>query len=206
MVDRVLDTSEAASIKAIRDKYRNPHIIEYLNGERRGEDDAILFGDPILSRVLPRLLPFDPRLAEKLSLNIPFRDDKTENQCISSATRQWRKLTDEDVEIILDEIKRFEDEGLVSDVILSTDEVLEIRESDLEKFIVKNPDVFGSNLTLMGRQVDTRAGRIDLLFQDEYESYVIVELKLNEIGRSAINQLKRHMQQVRRTRKKRLGE
>jgi len=189
VVDRVLGTSEAASIRAIRDKYRNPHIIEYLKGERRDEDDAILFGDPILSRVLPRPLPFDRRLAEKLSLNIPFRDDRTENQCISSATRQWRNLTDEDVKIILDEIKRFEDEGLASDIILSTDEVLEIRESDLETFIVKNPDIIGSNLTLVGRQIDTRAGRIDLLFQDEDENYVIVELKLNEIGRPAINQI-----------------
>ena len=49
VVDRVLDTSETASIKAIRDKYQNPHIIEYLNGERRGEDDAIFFGASSIS-------------------------------------------------------------------------------------------------------------------------------------------------------------
>jgi hypothetical protein len=31
IVDRVLDTSEAASNKAIVDKYRNPHFKEYLS-------------------------------------------------------------------------------------------------------------------------------------------------------------------------------
>ncbi|HIE13927.1 TPA: DUF91 domain-containing protein [Candidatus Bathyarchaeota archaeon] len=65
---------------------------------------------------------------------------------------------------------------MVSDVILSTDEVLEIREYDLEDFIAKNPDVFGSNLTLVGRQVDTRAGRIDLLFQDENEDFIVLDV------------------------------
>jgi hypothetical protein len=93
VVDRVCDTSEAALNKAIVAKYQNPHIKEYLEGLRRNQDDAIIFGDPILSRKLPRPLLFDRALAEKLSLNIPFRKDLTENQCISSATRQWRKLT-----------------------------------------------------------------------------------------------------------------
>ncbi|MFQ6095942.1 MAG: hypothetical protein ACE5NN_07340, partial [Candidatus Bathyarchaeia archaeon] len=66
VVDRVLDTSEAGSIRAICHKYQNPHIKEYLEGMRRSYDDAILFGDPILSKKLSRPLPFDRTLAEKL--------------------------------------------------------------------------------------------------------------------------------------------
>jgi hypothetical protein len=98
VVDRVLDTSQAASERAIADKYKNPHILEYLRGERRDEPDAVLFGDPILSKKLLHPLPFDQALAGKTSLGIPFYEELTENQCIGSATRQWRVLTEADVE------------------------------------------------------------------------------------------------------------
>jgi len=204
IVDRVLDTSEAASNRAIVDKYQNPHIKEYLKGERRGYDDAVLFGDPILSRKLPRPLPFNRALAEKLSLNIPFTEKFTENQCIASATRQWRRLTEKDVRILLREIKKWEEKGIASEVVLSTDEVLEIREVDLENFIVNNVHLLGSNLTLIGRQIDTRAGRLDLLFEDGNKNLVVVELKLNEIGRHAINQLRRYIHQLRMDTKKKV--
>jgi hypothetical protein len=187
-----------ASNKAIVAKYQNPHIKEYLEGLRRNQDDAIIFGDPILSRKLPRPLLFDRALAEKLSLNIPFRKDLTENQCISSATRQWRKLTQRDVNTLLSEIEKSEKEGFGTDTILSTDEVLEIREADLENFIVKNSGLIGPDLTLKGRQVDTREGRLDLLFEDKNQNLVVVELKLNEIGRGAINQLRRYIRQVKK--------
>lgn len=202
VTDRVCDTSEAASDKAIVAKYRNPHIKEYLEGERRDRDDVVLFGDPILSRKLPRPLLFDKTLAEKLSLNIPFKKDKTENQCISSATRQWRKLSEGDVNILLSEINKSEKKGISADTILSTDEVLEIREADLENFIVKNSRLIGLNLILKDRQVDTREGRLDLLFEDKGENLVVVELKLNEIGRRAINQLRRYIHQVKKDTKK----
>jgi len=204
VVDRVLDTSEAAASSSIVDKYRNPHIKEYLEGERRDDDDAVLFGDPILSRKLPQPLLFNRALAEKLSLNIPFRKNFTDNQCISSATRQWRRLTEKDVETLLLEIKKYEMKGIASDVVLLTDEVLEIREADLENFIANNVNLFGLNLTLKGRQRDTRAGRLDLLFEDENNNLVVVELKLNEIGRYAINQLRRYIRQVRADTKKKV--
>jgi len=204
VVDRVLDTSEAAASSSIVDKYRNPHIKEYLEGERRDDDDAVLFGDPILSRNLPQPLLFSRALAEKISLNIPFRKNFTDNQCISSATRQWRRLTEKDVETLLLEIKKYEMKGIASDVVLLTDEVLEIREADLENFIVNNVNLFGLNLTLKGRQRDTRAGRLDLLFEDENNNLVVVELKLNEIGRYAINQLRRYILQVRADTKKKV--
>ena len=197
VVDRVLDTSEAASNRAIVDKFENPHIKEYLSGDRRSEEDAILFGDPIESRKLPRPLPFNRALAKKLSLDITFKKGFSENQCIGSATRQWRTLTDKDVETLLSEIKIYEEKGLTSDVILSTDEVLEIREADLENFIMNNTHLLGSNLIFKSKQRDTRVGRLDLLFEDVSKNLVVVELKLNEIGRGAINQLRGYIRQVR---------
>jgi len=202
VVDRVLDTRDAASDKAIVAKYKNPHIDEYLKGDRRDQDDAVIFGDPILSRKLPRPLLFNKTLAEKLSLAIPFKEGFTETQCIGSATRQWRELTQEDVNILLSEIEKAVKESAGVDTVLSTDEVLEIREADLENFIVRNTQLIGPNLTLKGRQVDTREGRLDLLFEDENKDFVVVELKLYEIGRSAVNQLRTYMHQVRKDLKK----
>jgi hypothetical protein len=198
IIDRVLDTRDAASDRAIVAKYKNPHVDEYRKGERRDHDDAVIFGDPILSKKLPRPLLFNKTLAQKLSLAIPFKEGFTENQCISSATRQWRKLTEKDVDILLSEIKRAEREGIGADTVLSTDEVLEIREADLENFIVKNTQLIGPGLTLKDRQVDTRQGRLDLLFEDKNKNWVVVELKLHEIGRGAMNQLRRYMHQVRK--------
>jgi hypothetical protein len=196
VVDRVLDTSQAASSRAVVDKYKNPHIDEYVKGERRNQEDAILFGDPIESRKLSRPLPFNKALTSKLSLGITFKKGLSENQCIGSATRQWRTLTDKDVETLLSEIRNYEREGLMADVILSTDEVLEIREVDLENFIMNNTHLLGSDLVFKSRQRDTRAGRLDLLFEDSSKNLVVVELKLNEIGRGAINQLRGYIHQV----------
>jgi len=196
VVERVLDTSEAAANMAIVNKYQNPHIEEYLIGERRNQDDVVLFGNPIESRKLPRPMAFNKALAEKLSLGINFKEGFTENQNIASSTRQWRTLTDEDVKTLLSEIKEYEKEGLAADVILSTDEVLEIREIDLENFIVSNLSLLGSNLKFVDRQRPIRDGRLDLLLQDEDDKLVVVELKINEIGRGAINQLRGYIHQV----------
>jgi hypothetical protein len=107
VVDRVLDTVAACKDRAIVMKYRNPHILECLAGVRPidGEDDDILvFGDPIRSYIFQMPLPFDEQLAEKLSLHIKFPPNRSEAQAICSATRAWRKLTDRDVEILLNAI------------------------------------------------------------------------------------------------------
>jgi len=162
VVDRVLDTAEAVKDRNIIAKYKNPHILEFLQGERTGVDeDVILFGDPITSKILERPLLFDKNLAEKLSLNIKFPKGKTETQTIGSATRAWRELTDKDVEIILEATKSLEKEGICVETILSTDEVTEIIEKDLENFIEKNPNLIGESLRLERRQLDTPVGRID---------------------------------------------
>ena len=167
VVDKVLNTSEAATNKAIVAKYKNPHIKEFREGSRRTGDDVVIFGDTILSRRLERPLGFTRELSDKLSLGIPFKEGYTENQCISSATRQWRRLTDNDVEFLLSSIEKAELGGYDPDAILSTDEVLEIREIDLESFIIRNSGLIGRKLKLVGRQIETPTGRLDLLFSDE---------------------------------------
>jgi len=76
---------------------------------------------------------------------------------------------------------------------LSTDEVTEIIEKDLENFIEKNPRLIGESLIIKARQFYTPRGRIDLLLEDPDGTPVIVELKIDKIGREAINQLRRYM-------------
>ena len=205
VIDRVLNTSEAVKNRNIVSKYRNPHIKEYSRGERRKGEDVIVFGDPILSRKLERRLLFDQNLARKLSPSIQFKEGFTETQCIGSATRQWRELNENDVKTLLEEIKLNESKGIVTDTILSTDEVTEIIEKDIENFLEANSKILGESLKLVKRQYDTPVGRIDMIFEDKNRKKIIVELKLNKIGRDAINQLRRYMNYIEKETKKEVG-
>jgi len=100
------------------------------------------------------------------------------------------------VEILLEAIRLSEEES-PAEAILSTDEVTEVIEKDIENFIQKNPNLLGRSLKLVERQLDTNVGRIDLLFEDE-TSYLVVEIKLHRIGRDAINQLRRYKDWVKK--------
>ena len=202
VVDKVLDTSVASLNEAIVTKYQNIHIKEYLDGERRDEDDTVVFGDPILSYKLKRPLIFDKRLAEKLSLNIEFKKGFSVNQCIASATRAWRELTKKDVDSLLSEIRQNEQRGFDQKTILSTDEVMEILEMDLEDFLEKNSKLIGDDIKLIGRQIPVPTGRIDLLFESKSNELIVVELKLNAIGTDAINQIRRYISDLRNETKK----
>jgi hypothetical protein len=199
VVDRVLPTAEAIKDQDIVDKYkRNPHISEFRSGERTDEaEDVMIFGDPITSRVLDRPLVFDRALAEKLSLGTRFAEGRTETQAIGSATRAWRELTDEDVTVLKKAIRRSETEVRPPQRLLSTDEVAEVIEKDIERFIGENPsrigEPLGKSLKQPRSQLDTEVGRIDLLFDDERGNPVVVELKVGKIGRGAVGQLRRYM-------------
>jgi len=199
VTDRVLDTNKACQERTIVDKYKNPHIIEFL--EREGPlhpHDVVLFGDPIKSRVLPTPLPFGKDLSEKLSLNIKFPPNRTEAQAIASATRAWRELTNKDVEVILDAIKEFEEKVPREPKPRSTEEVSEVLEKDIEAYIADNPNLIGKNLSLLSRQEDIASGRTDLILEDQSGDLVLIEVKLGRIGRKAARQLKRYLHDLRR--------
>ncbi|MEN8262299.1 MAG: endonuclease NucS domain-containing protein [Nitrospirota bacterium] len=200
VVDRVLDTTEVIQNKNITAKYRNPHISEFNSSNKK--DDVILFGDPITSRILKRPLLFNKTLSEKLSLNIKFQKGKTETQVIGSATRAHRKLSKKDVDILLKSFSTVEDKAIGISKVLSTDEVTEIIEKDIEGFIEKNSSLLEKSLVLKRRQMDTPVGRIDLLFEDMKGNPIVVELKLNRIGRDAVNQLRKYMMWISKETKK----
>lgn len=194
VVDRVISVQDIIQDKNLLAKYRNPHIIEYLSGKTKDKrDNVVLFGDPILSKILEKPLLFNRALAQRLSLNIPFSIIRTDTQSIGSATRNWRNLTNDDVNTLLDAINKNERTDLCLTYALSTDEVSEVIEKDIEAYIKSNPGIIAKNLKLEGRQIDTPVGRIDLLYKDNNGNYLVVELKVGKIGRSAIDQIRRYI-------------
>jgi hypothetical protein len=206
VVDRVLDTIKAINDKNIKVKYKNPHMKEMINGTvKHTEENAIVFGDPITSKVLDRPLVFDKPLAKRLSLKINFPEGKTETQVIGSATRPWRKLTKNDVNILLQEIQKWEAKVGPVKQVLSSQEVSEFVEKHIEDILSKQPDLIGKDLKLEGRQLVTDDGRIDLLFEDLKDNKIVVEVKLGRIGRSAVEQTKRYMKWLKKDIKKKVS-
>lgn len=206
VVDRVRGTAQACRDGAIRAKYKNPHIIECIAGKRaqNGEEDAIVFGDPITSRVFQRPLLFDRKLAEKLSLKIKFPTNRTETQAIGSATRNWRDLTNADVKVLLKQGAANE-KRVRRNNLRSTDEVGETLERDIENYIARNPSLLGKGLKLVRNQQRLGDGRLDLLFENKRGNWVIVELKLNRIGRDAVKQIKAYIECLRKENDKKVS-
>lgn len=192
VVERVLDVIAACQEQAIRVKYRNHHLLDYLNGKHPATDDVIVFGDPITSYALEKPLLFDKSLAERLSLNVKFADNITEAQAIVSATRQWRPLTEADITTLLGEIETIRNQSRPK-TLRSTEEVSEIIEKDVEDYLADNPELIGANLKLAERQLPIESGRIDLLFEDAQGDLVVVEVKLHRVGRDALRQIQGYM-------------
>ncbi|MFH1595447.1 MAG: endonuclease NucS domain-containing protein, partial [Pseudomonadota bacterium] len=59
---------------------------------------------------------------------------------------------------------------------------------DLENWIESNPSIIGHGLAIIGRQVQTISGPLDLLGIDHSGSTVIVELKRDKLPREALAQ------------------
>ncbi len=59
----------------------------------------------------------------------------------------------------------------------------------LEDSIVKSPDLLGDGVRLIGRQVETPGGPLDLLGIDEDGSIIVFELKRGALTRDAVAQL-----------------
>ena len=60
VVDRIIDTANAVKDLNIMNKFKNPHLKEYLDPKyKKAENDCIVFGDPILSRKLDKPLLFN---------------------------------------------------------------------------------------------------------------------------------------------------
>jgi hypothetical protein len=205
-VARVVDTKDVVTNPHLMSKFCNPHIARWLNDKKpAGSSDVILFGDPITSMVLAKPLPFDKKLATRLSLKIPFPEGRQESQAIVSATRSWRQLSDQDVQILQNAIKVSEgatEDGVSLEGILTTEEVSQVVEKHIEGLLAKNPKLLGHPVVSVKRQVETDEGRIDLLLETKSGHVIVVEVKLHRIGRDAVMQLRNYMKWVRKGQRK----
>lgn len=196
VVDRSLNVLDAVRDKHISAKYKNPHITKYIEDPSKESGDVIVFGDPILSRILQKPVLFNRRLAKKLSFKIPFSSNRTDFLSISSATRSWRELSSKQVNILLNAAKKAEQDALPINRTLSTEEVTEILERDIEAFIQKNPSFMGPSVKIIERQLKLPGGRIDLLLKCGEKSLVVAELKLRRIGHDAVRQTQEYIKYI----------
>ena len=59
---------------------------------------------------------------------------------------------------------------------------------DLEPWIKSNPEILGSDIAIIGRQISSKSGPIDLLGIDSSGNMVVVELKRDKLPREALAQ------------------
>lgn len=59
---------------------------------------------------------------------------------------------------------------------------------DLENWIKNHPEILGEDILIIGEQVPTKSGRIDLLGIDKSGNLIIIELKKDELPRDALAQ------------------
>lgn len=179
-VEKVMPTEDAKKDKLIIKKYKNPH----LHREILKKNDTLVFGNPIYSKILRHPLVIDEAILNKLS-----RKPK-------SIYRPWVKLSAEDVEFLLSEIEKYENESYLKDTFLSSTEVEQLVEEDIESFVESNPGILDNNLKSFKRQYVLQNGeRVDLLLKDG-EDLVVVEIKKGRIGRAAYEQIKRYIKEI----------
>jgi hypothetical protein len=77
---------------------------------------------------------------------------------------------------------------------------------DLEPWIASQPDIVSTDLLIVGRQVPTRSGPIDLLAIDSSGNTVIIELKRDELPRECLAQAIDYASDVAGWTVERLGE
>ena len=68
---------------------------------------------------------------------------------------------------------------------------ISIAEKNLEDFVVQQLDEIEPGLHLVGRQLSTPAGRLDLFCQDVHGYYVVVELKKTQGTDQVVGQILR---------------
>ncbi|MEW9053598.1 MAG: DUF91 domain-containing protein, partial [Neobacillus sp.] len=140
-VEQSIAVEVAQKDKLIMKKYKNPHLTrEYLD-----KNETIIFGNPVYSKILKHPFPIDNHVLSQLS-GTP-----------KSISRPWVKLSNKDVEFLIDRIEEFEKEFYLKDTYLTTEEIGELLEKDIEDFLYNNPNYIKEGLEQFGRQVTLKS-------------------------------------------------
>jgi hypothetical protein len=191
VVYTVMETGIAKDDKNICPDYQNIHLTAYKKDEFN--NDFLVFGDHVRSRVLKKPLLFNQELAQTIFPDMKFPTGKSETQVIGSATRQWREIDDSKRIYLLEKIKDNE-EKYNSTLTLTSEEVANTIEKDIENFIANDPTIINKSLKLIARQHQIGNKRLDLILGTQSEDeYVIVEVKQGYLGRNALSQIREYV-------------
>lgn len=215
-VTRVMEGYDARHDPEIITEYKNVHLHPpyACDNEIKGESsDIIIFGDKdkSLGELKTRLL-FDRELAEKLEFATGNKIEfdkidrrgkiRTDAECLCSATRTPRVLTDKDAITLYNAISRSEKgNGIdLSDVTQigsyisekefkkdlnergssSTSEflmALDFPENIIEQLIIENPNLLEEGMKIITKQLVVPSGRIDLLLETKDNDLMLLEIK-----------------------------
>ncbi|SOC41446.1 endonuclease NucS domain-containing protein [Ureibacillus acetophenoni] len=193
VVEEVMFVSDAKKNQLISNKYDNPHLKKDIG--KLTENECIAFGNPIFSKVLQVPLEITPDLLSKLSKPANLNPCQSLLAAISSSLRTWKELNSADIDYLLDLIKINEQKGRLTENILSSEEVFQLLERDIEKYIANNPSILDPNYILVKSQhIFSDESRLDLLLKNEKnDEYIVVEIKKGPIDRNALKQIKHYM-------------
>ncbi|MGG2066940.1 endonuclease NucS domain-containing protein [Bacillus sp. S14(2024)] len=165
VIEEVALVKDVKHNRLIMNKYDNPHLKKEL--KQLASSECIAFGNPILSKVLQVPLEITPELLSKLSRPANLNPGQTLLSAISSALRTWKELNQSDVDYLLNLIEQNENKGRLANRILTAEEVFQVLEKGIEKFIVSNPAILDENYKLEKSQhIFSDESRLDLLLRD----------------------------------------
>ncbi|MEY9979906.1 endonuclease NucS domain-containing protein [Lysinibacillus sp. RC79] len=192
-VEDIMLVKDAQKNLLITSKFNNPHLKKDASLLKKNE--CIAFGNPIFSRVLDVPLEITPELLSKLSKPAKLNSNQPPLSAISSALRTWKQLNSADINFFLDMIKVNNNKSRLTNNILSSSEVFQILERDIEKFIASEPTILNPNYILEKSQmVFSDDSRLDLLLIDPINNeYIVVEIKKDTIDRQALDQIKHYI-------------
>ena len=193
VVESIISVEEAKKQKLIVNKYKNPHLLQ----DKLEADEVIVFGNPITSCTLKRPVPLTVDILNKLDRKPNLNANQKESAAITSALRQWKELTKEDVGLLLDYIIEYQQESYLKDTYLSNDEIEQIEEIDVENFIAANPKLLGVEFELFKRQhVLSDGNRLDLLLRNSDGGLIVVEIKKGMMGKEVYQQVRGYIKKI----------
>ncbi|HDR4706862.1 MULTISPECIES: endonuclease NucS domain-containing protein [Bacillus cereus group] len=193
LVEEVVLVKDIKQNRLIINKYDNPHLKKEI--QQLTPSECIAFGNPIQSKVLQVPLEITPELLSKLSRPSNLNPNQSLLSAISSALRTWKELNTSDINLLLDLIEQNESKGRLTNRVLTAEEVFQILERDIEKFIISNPSILDVNYTIEKSQhIFSDESRLDLLLRDTTNNeFIVVEIKKGPIDRNALNQIKHYI-------------
>lgn len=196
IVEKVMSTLDAQNDALIRLKFKNPHLFF----ENVTTEDTLVFGNPLTSNVLDKPFELTKEILNELSRRPNFNPNQTELAAISSALRTWKELNHTDVQYLLGMIKESEAKSYLSDTYLSSEEIKQIEEADIEKFLTYNPQVFDEGLKLYKQQLILGDNsRLDLLLINEQTNeLIVVEIKKGSLGKDVYKQIRNYIKEVKK--------